>query len=361
MYKLGSFCCVLMIFLSVSSFAQSRAGYFDLQAEIIPPAEYNPETEYPLLIMLPYTTGTAAEFYNRYRGEIGTDRYIVLLPVGRPVRSDYLPNFMQYVDWYEERLLAEIERAERLYSVDPGRRILAGYSLGGDLSWALTMKQPEMFIGAVMAGTRCSYPPERSDLETLKRKGYRGAFFIGRNEDINRYDGINAARWTLDNAGIETQYTEIAGGHVAAPVELFTDALAWIMEGTGDGREDEWSIDEREDAAPVPDIDGTLDGTAGFTEGEAVSGGYTLRLINNSGVTITSVDLQRENTRQVVPLMGTYRGDAPLKTGEEISFELSRGDSVILEGEEWFTAESPIVSTDVLMILKPDGTFRVYK
>ncbi len=354
MLKLSPISLALLIFLSAATFSQERAAYFDLQAEIIPPAGYDAETEYPLLIMLPYTTGTAAEFYNRYRDEIGTGRYILLLPKGRPLRTDYLPNFMQYVDWYEERLLSEIERAERLYSVDTDKRILAGYSLGGDLSWALTMKRPELFAGAVMAGTRCSYPPERSDLDTLKRKGYKAAFFIGSREDINRYDGINAARWTLENAGIETRYTEIDGGHIAAPVEMFVDALNWISAGeagteTAAGESGTAAAGVGPDAVSAAETTGDPRVTC------------TLRLVNNSGVVINSIDRKPDSRQRLMPLMGTYRGDAPLRPGEEISFDLSYGDSVIIEGAGGFKAETPKVRENVLMILRPNGRVRVYK
>ncbi len=343
---------MLLIFLSVPSFSQSRADYFDLTADIIPPAGYDPETEYPLLIMLPYTTGTADEFYKRYKSEIDSKQYIVLLPKGRPRRTDYLPNFMQYVDWYEERLLTEIERARRSYSVDGEAIFLAGYSLGGDLSWALTMKQPELFAGAVMAGTRCSYPPERSDLDILERKGYKGAFFIGNREDINRYDGINAARWTLENAGIETQYTEIDGGHAAPPVELFGEALSWIADG--EAGPDSAAVSP---GAPRADMQRGERGDRGNIN--AVS--CTLRLVNNSGVVINSIDLQPDGRAGLMPLMGTYRGDAPLRHGEEISFDLSCGGSVIIKGESGFVSETPKVREDVLMILKPNGTFTVYR
>ena len=355
---------LLFSLVATASFGQSRATYFDLAADIIPPAGYDTETEYPLLILLPYTTGTAEEFYKRYKSEIDPERYVILLPKGRPVRSDYLPDFMQYVDWYEERLLTEIDRARRMYPIDNDAIILAGYSLGGDLSWALTMKQPELFAGAIMAGTRCSYPPGRAGLETLEKNGFRAAFFTGRREDINRYDGMNAAKWTLENTGIAVQYTEVAGKHVPPPVQHFSPSLNWILKGKTTPSAEKRAGTGTPDSTVSPEgvyKDEGADVVSGATVLDDMTAAYTLRLVNNSGLTIHSIELQPESYPKVMPLMGTYMGDDPLPPGGEISFDLSYGDYIIIEGEGGFVAETPKVRGDVLMVLKPNGKVKVYK
>lgn len=223
---LSVFCSLLFsglaLFTTAPVFAQTRAPYLDEEAEVLVPKNYNKGRSYPLLVWLPYTGGTAEYFFRKHKDYLPLDEVLVLLPQGAPASTDYLPNFIAYVGWYEERLLSDIARVREMYNVDGERIAIGGFSLGGDLSWALINRNPSLFSGAVMAGTRASYPSKKEDLKILKARNFTASFFIGSAEDPNRYSGINRAATLLKDAGIPTYYEEIPEGrHVSGPLETF--------------------------------------------------------------------------------------------------------------------------------------------
>ena len=124
------FCCIF-IGLGLSAVGQARSPYFDQVARIVPPHNYDSSRRYPAIVFLPYTTGTSeaqARSFGIPPGE--QEEFVVILPAGRFNRDDYLPNFMQFVEWYEERLMKDLNAALSQVSIDPGRIYLAGYSLG---------------------------------------------------------------------------------------------------------------------------------------------------------------------------------------------------------------------------------------
>lgn len=237
---------LLLLLGSTLLFGQTRSPYFDQEAEIVLPQGYDESQRYPAIVFLPYTTGTAeaqARAFGVPPGE--QEEFIVILPAGRFQRSDYLPNFLQFVEWYEKRLLQELNRALRTTSVDPGRIYLAGYSLGGDLGWALSARNPDLFAGAVMAGTRASYPLGADARRRLLQRGYRSAFIIGNREIPERANGIERAHAELDNEGIAALFRSYDGAHELPPRSLMLEALAYV---TSSERVADWSREVQERA-----------------------------------------------------------------------------------------------------------------
>lgn len=212
---------------------QPRPSFLDQPAEVVVPADYDPSVAYPVYVFLPYTGGRAIDFYSRMLDFIERDNALVVLPSGRPRSVDYLPDFMSFVRWYEERLLTDLARIERQYSVDSDRIVVAGFSLGGDLGWALALRNPDRFAGAVMAGTRASYPAPRGSVETLNRRGFRGAFIIGRSELAARAEGIERAESLLRGGGVETRFRTVEGGHTYGSASEVVEALYWVLDTNG--------------------------------------------------------------------------------------------------------------------------------
>lgn len=208
---------------------QPRAPFLDVPGEIRLPRGYDGDREYPVIVFLPFTGGSAEDFYRRIEGELPSDQAILLLPEGRPVREDYLPDFISFVQWYEERLLADLDRLEREHRVRSDAVVMAGFSLGGDVAWALLLRNPERFRGAVMAGTRTSYPPTSPALQALADRDVRAALIIGRDELPARYTGIAGARETLRTAGVEVRFREVSGGHTYGDVSQFAEDLVWVL------------------------------------------------------------------------------------------------------------------------------------
>jgi pimeloyl-ACP methyl ester carboxylesterase len=208
--------------------AQSRQPYFDRQSAVILPDGYDPAFAYPVIVSLPWTGGTAEEFFQYYyRNFAGVDA-ILMFPPGRPERNHYLPDFLSFVGWYDRRVLDDLENLIARYSVNVGAIYLMGYSLGGDLGWALINRNPRLFRGAAMFGTRSSYPVNGEYLAELARRGARGYFGIGDREIPARADGIRAAYRRFRDAGIAVDLVEYPGAHVNPPANLVGSALSFL-------------------------------------------------------------------------------------------------------------------------------------
>ncbi len=231
----GLFVALLLAALPVAEAfaAEAKPVYLDRRAEVVLPVGYNRTTEYPVFVVLP-PTGLEAARVAQYLGldPQRQEDFILILPAGRPTRDDYLPDFTSFVEWYEKRVLEELDSVLENYSADPQRVYLGGYSLGGDLSWALSVRNPKLFAGAVIAGSRTSYPVETAALETLRSRDFRASFLIGDREDPARYDGINRSRSAFEETGIEHQYREYSGAHQIPPAEVFQDEIAYVTQVT---------------------------------------------------------------------------------------------------------------------------------
>lgn len=220
---------VLLLAATMASAAIPRPAYFDQRAEIVLPVGYNRNNSYPVFVVLPPTGTQAARIAPRYGLDPARQReFVLVLPAGRPSRDEYLPHFSQFVQWYEERLLQDLAYVLEQYSTDPQRIYLGGYSLGGDLSWALSVRNPHIFAGSVMAGTRASHPVSPEALEALRQRQFRGAFLIGDREDPNRYRGINYARSRFEAAAIEHVYREYSGGHVMPASDVLQQQILYV-------------------------------------------------------------------------------------------------------------------------------------
>ncbi len=208
---------------------RQRPTYLDQPSRVVAPVGYSPGRRYPVFIPLP-PTGTNSLLMARSLGldpERQTD-FILLLPPGRPQRSEYLPDFVRFVAWYEERVLADLARLLESYGADETRVYLGGYSLGGDLSWALAARNPDRFAGAVMAGTRASYPVSAEALARMHETGFRGALLIGGSEDPARYRGINVVRSRFEQSAVTHSYTEYRGGHTMPPRAVLQEQVSFV-------------------------------------------------------------------------------------------------------------------------------------
>lgn len=209
--------------------SEVKPEYLDRRAEVVPPVGYNRNSEYPVFVVLP-PTGLKSSRVAPYLGldPQRQDEFILVFPAGRPTRDEYLPDFLSFVEWYEGHVLQELDSVMENYSADRDRVYVGGYSLGGDLSWALSIRNPELFAGAVVAGSRTSYPVDADALAELRAREFRGAFLIGNREIPARYDGINHARRAFEEAGIDHHYREYSGAHVIPPPKTFQNEISYV-------------------------------------------------------------------------------------------------------------------------------------
>ena len=207
-----------------------RKNVIKEKTEVILPKGYDKNKTYAAVVLLPYTDGTAAGLYNWYRRELGEKGVIVLLPGGAGSTDDHTwQGFEAAIQRYEHRVKADLQDFVAKYNIDPKRVYLSGFSLGGDLSWALSMRNPNLFAGALVMGSRCSYPP-RGNLSIMAAKGTRFFLVMGEHESDVRLKIFNQSKALLDQAKVSYLYKQVpGGGHVSAPPKMYKEGLEFLL------------------------------------------------------------------------------------------------------------------------------------
>lgn len=207
----------LFILLSISltlSAAQRKPNWLRQEGSVILPDNYSPKKDYPLVVVIPGTSANAPDSYRYwYQNTLKNYDVIVYLPPGESERYNYLPDFPKFIGWYESMLLDEIRRVKRRYKIDEDKIFVLGFSLGGDLSWALPIRNPDLFRGAIAMGSRCSYPLRAATASELLKRDYRAVVMIGKKESKTRLQGGQRAALELYKRGIEAGYLEYDGAH----------------------------------------------------------------------------------------------------------------------------------------------------
>ena len=233
----------------------------DQLSKIVLPPGYDATKKYPLVIFTSFTGGSAEDFFRRYAMEahelnheetsdtpqpsleaelkaflqalFGTrmneKAFIALIPPGEGSTKDHSwQGFEACIYRNENRILKDIETYSKQYSIDASRIVMIGYSLGGDLSWAITQRYPEKFKGALASGTRCGYT-EAGMMERQAKKGVRYYLTIGNEDLATRKSGMNNAKALLDKAGVKNKYAETMGTHVRASIEQLRVGFNFIL------------------------------------------------------------------------------------------------------------------------------------
>lgn len=192
---------------------EGRASYLDQPSRLYRVGSMEPGRRYPLLIVLPWTGGTSEQMWRHLEGLVPLGAYYVMLTPGAPERSDYLPRFYDYVSWLDERVGTDLEQATQQHAIDPEHTYLAGFSVGGDAGWALLLRHPERYRGALVLGARSSARPRRGARQALRERDLRIAFAIGDSDDAARIRGITRANDTARGFGVETRFETFPGRH----------------------------------------------------------------------------------------------------------------------------------------------------
>ncbi len=224
----------------------------DFEATLVLPPGYDKNKKYPVLVTYPCTGGTGywllgtekgleqskyenafAEFLKKLypnAKERKEKSFILFMPGGRGSEADHSwQGFSMCIERYDNHVKSNLRTYAQKYNIDTTKIFAAGYSLGGDLSWALSLKNPEMYKGAVIMGSRCSYP-DKGSLAKLAKRGARFYMGMGEYEENVRIKGNNYAKSLLEKNSIPFEYYQVpGGGHVDLPADKLLEALRFIM------------------------------------------------------------------------------------------------------------------------------------
>lgn len=192
---------------------------------ILPPG-YEESRSYRALVLMPYTDRTALHFFNwgiydayRQRTE---DSFILIMPPGQGSSANWSgAGWEALVNEYEAYVQQDLEPLMAKYNIDPDQLAIGGFSLGGDLSWTLSLRNPNIFSGAIVMGSMSNYrDPQRA--RQLASKDFRYFMVMG-GYDGNR-GSMHSALDTLDTHNIDYHYEEVSSaGHGDLPEQMQQD------------------------------------------------------------------------------------------------------------------------------------------
>jgi pimeloyl-ACP methyl ester carboxylesterase len=211
--------------------AQVRPSSFDQASELRLVGDAPTEGErLPVVVFLAATNGTAAGQFQWLSSAVPFSRYLAVLPAGQPTTDNYLPRFGDYVRWMEGRLDQDLATARERFPVDVERIYLAGFSLGGDTSWALLARRPELYRGAVVLGARSSARVRGRGTQVMRERGVRVAFAIGQEDSDVRRRGVARTHEAVRAARVPTQLRYYPGAHsLPADGSVLEGLFAFVM------------------------------------------------------------------------------------------------------------------------------------
>lgn len=221
----------LALGLPAGAVAQVRPAFFDQASEVrVIGGDPAPGERLPVVVFLAATNGTSAGQLQWLGRAVPFPRYIAVLPPGQPTTAHYLPRFGSYVGWMEERLDTDLTALRARLPVDAERIYLCGFSLGGDTSWALLARRPELYRGAVVLSARSSARPRGNALDTMRARGIRVAFAIGQQDSETRRSGIARTHQSMVSARVPTRLDYYPGEHtLPSDPALLTTLFNFVM------------------------------------------------------------------------------------------------------------------------------------
>jgi predicted esterase len=228
-----------------------------LAGTVVLPPDYDPDRAYPVVEILPATGSTAEALLQIYLSRVGLGRLaaeppdrqlaalrpylfpgqrdagcIFILVRGRGSADDYrTPQaWTRTIARYERQVLADLRSLAETRHVDATRMVVAGFSLGGDLAWAIALRNPRTLHGAIVMASRATYRPTPDDASSLASRGVRFFLTMGDEDDRTRQRLARAAVQSLDGWGVANRFTLLPGaGHEPAPPDVFAQALEFML------------------------------------------------------------------------------------------------------------------------------------
>lgn len=223
------------------------------------PPEFKEGEKYPVLVVLPFTGGTSAmlfanyynaflnesvlgfstfkngnklsdQFYQKiFEGQSNSKPFIVMLTQGMGSEQDHnWQGFTAAIYRYEDRILQDLEKYKSKYPIDMDNIMLSGFSLGGDLSWAISHRHPDRFKGGIISGSRCSYQ-ESGRMDYVGKEKVKYYIVMGENESKSRLTVLEYAMTTMKTNDVNYIYKRTEGEHVSATFEQLAEGINYLL------------------------------------------------------------------------------------------------------------------------------------
>lgn len=194
--------------------------------EVKLPASYDENQDYPVLILLPYT-GVTTDYTNPERAfakqyQTRTNNPFITISLdseNKPSGSINTEQLCNEIRKYE-KIATDLDGLMSKYNIkiDTDRVALGGSSLGGDLTWAIILRNPNLFKRAITINSRNTYRlnscgDESINLESsmgqLAEENARFSMLMSEAFSSNRLSEMLRAVEILNQYGVANQFEEI--------------------------------------------------------------------------------------------------------------------------------------------------------
>lgn len=211
---------------------------------ILAPPDYSSSRKYPVIIFLPFTGGESSRLFDmfaegnsrNFMSKVFPDRnerreksfFVMLTPEPASTKDHSWQGFEAATFRYENRIITDLEELKKTHNIDTSKIILVGFSMGGDLGWAITQRYPDKFKGAIISGSRTSWA-EKDRMSVIKQLGLKFYFVMGDQESADRLNGLKTTLQNLDKTQIPYIFKRAPGSHVPPTFEQFVEGLRYIL------------------------------------------------------------------------------------------------------------------------------------
>ena len=208
-----------------------------LQYITVVPDDYNPNSSYPLVIML-HGFGANMQDLAGLAPAINATGYVYAFP-NAPIPFNLGPGHTGF-GWMtprgqgapdegakSEALLSDFfDTVCRQFNVAPGRALLLGFSQGGGMTYRCGLGRADRFAGlAALSATL----PDQDELKTRLPEERSQPIFVahGRHDQMVSEDTAHSAKSFLEDNGYDPEFHIYDMGHEISP-EVLNDLVRWI-------------------------------------------------------------------------------------------------------------------------------------
>jgi predicted peptidase len=188
------------------------------------PQGFQPEQPSPLILALHYA-GHGEPYYGK---AIVTE---LVEPALRPLDAVIVSPDCPGENWTEHESEAAVfdllDAVEAAYTIDPGRRLVTGYSMGGIGAWFYAARQAHRFSAAVILSGR---PPDNAAAIPWKLPLY---VIHSRDDELISFEQTAQAVRALKAEGVEIEFQpleEITHFETYRFVKPLREAVPWVQD-----------------------------------------------------------------------------------------------------------------------------------
>lgn len=205
--------------------ADKKVGF---RYEVTTPKGLNKSKAAPLVVALHGFGSSAAEEKDTWREAAASVGAILLTPQGTNQRgSSY--NWGDNLDEIEENIMSAIDDVMDKQKIDKKRIVIAGFSQGGQIAYALALRNPDTFCGVIPVCGLCKESESAFDDDAVKN--LRVCILYGSDDEDEILDSNKKAAEKFKQSGAKVTVKAYDGGHAypSDADEALADALKFVL------------------------------------------------------------------------------------------------------------------------------------